>query len=107
MRVLALALFCAGAILAADAKQWNLSQGQIDDIIQKFSAKESAFARARENYTYRQTARIQEADENGIPGGRWEEVSDIIFTSDGKRTDHVVRAPVTTLHLIIMDPGDI
>ncbi len=76
MRALSLALMLAGAVFAAD-KKWDLTQAQIDDIIQKFAAKESAFAKARDNYTYRQTARIQEADENGVPGGQWEEVTDV------------------------------
>ena len=95
MRGIALFLLAAGAALAADANA-QLSQAQIDEIIQKFAAKEAAFAQARDNYTYRQTARIQEADENGAPGGRWEEVADIVFAGDGKRTEHVVRAPVAT-----------
>ncbi len=43
----------------------NLSQEQIDQIITKFAAKEAAFARARENYTYRQTVKVQELDESG------------------------------------------
>ena len=36
-----------------------------DEIIQKFAAKEAEFARARENYTYRQTVKIQELDDSG------------------------------------------
>jgi hypothetical protein len=96
----------ASAVFAADAKT-QLTQAQIDDIVQKFASKESAFAKARENYTYRQSAKIQEMDDAGTPGGKWEEVADIIFTPDGKRTEHVVRAPVTTLRLIQMDPGDL
>src|SRR5258707_1998633 len=71
------------------------SQAQIDDIIQKFAAKEADFARERENYTYRQTARVLDLDEGGNTVGRWEEVSDIIFNADGKRNEHVVRAPVS------------
>jgi hypothetical protein len=106
MRVFVLVIFAAAVGLAADTPA-QLSQAQIDDIIQKFSAKEAAFAQARENYTYKQTARIQEADDAGNPGGRWEETSDIVFTGDGKRTEHVTRAPVTTLRLIQMDPGDL
>jgi hypothetical protein len=106
MRLFSLILISAGFGFAADAPT-QLSQSQIDDIIQKFSAKETAFAQARENFTYKQTARIQEADQNGTPGGRWEEVSDITFTSDGKRAEHVTHAPVTTLQLIQMDPGDL
>ena len=87
---------------AAFADGNELSQAQIEDIIQKFAAKEADFARARENYTYRQTARIQELDGRG----RWEMVSDIIFTPDGKRTERVVRAPVTTLQRIQLTPED-
>jgi hypothetical protein len=105
MRVLGLALLTAAGLFAADASK-NLSQAQIDDVIQKFSAKETAFAQARENYTYRQTARIQELDDAGNPTGRWEMVSDIVFTPDGKRTEHVVRSPVPSLHQILLTPED-
>ncbi|MBK9167942.1 MAG: hypothetical protein IPM24_10805 [Bryobacterales bacterium] len=77
-----------------------------EEIIAKFAAKEAEFARARENYTYRQTVRIQEMTASGQPGGRHEMVSDIIFTQDGKRTERVVRAPVSTLRNILMTPED-
>ncbi len=82
------------------------SSSQIDDIIQKFSMKEADFSKARENYTYRQTARIQELDDSGNITGRWETVSDIVFSSDGKRTEKVVRSPVPTLHNILLTPED-
>ena len=80
---------------------------QIDDIVAKFAAKEAEFRRARGNYTYRQTARVQELDEGGAPMGRWEEIADIVFTQDGKRTERVVKAPMATLRNIQLDPGDI
>ena len=57
MRVLLVAIMSSAALLAADSQ--DLTQAQADDVIQKFAAKEAAFARARENYAYRQTARIQ------------------------------------------------
>ena len=79
---------------------------QVDEIIQKFAAKEAAFQQARGNYTYRQTARVQELDESGSPLGRWEEVSDIIFTPSGKRTERVVYAPVNRLERILLTPED-
>ena len=82
------------------------SQAQIDDIIQKFAAKEAAFAKARDNYTYRQTVRIQELNDNGQTTGRWEMVSDIVFNGEGKRTEHVVRSPVPDLHQLILTPED-
>jgi hypothetical protein len=105
MRVLGLILLGAGALLAADTTE--PTPAQIDDIIQKFAAKEADFARARENYTYRQTARVLDLDEGGNTVGRWEEVSDIIFNADGKRTEHVVRAPVSTLRNFNLSPEDI
>ena len=92
-----------GAARAAD--QQPLSESQIEEITQKFAAKESEFARARDNYTYRQTARVQELDEFGNVRGVWEMVSDIVFP-DGKRTEHVVRAPVSTLRELQLEPAD-
>ncbi len=38
---------------------------QIDSIIAKFAAKEAAFAKARSNYTYRQTAKVMTLDDGG------------------------------------------
>lgn len=82
MRVFGLALLSATALFAIDQPQ--LSQQQVDEIVQKFAAKETAFAQARENYTYKQSAKIQTLDESGNPTGKWEQVSDIIFSSEGK-----------------------
>jgi hypothetical protein len=77
-----------------------------DEIIRKFAAKETAFQRARENYVYRQTVRIQELDRDGRPEGKYEIVSDIVFGTDGKRTEKVVRAPMSTLQRILLTPED-
>ena len=77
-----------------------------EEIIQKFAAKEAEFSKARENYTYRQTVRILELDDSGNTRGRHEMVSDIIFSAEGKRTERVVRAPVSTLKNILMTPED-
>ncbi len=85
--------------------QPQLSEDQVNQIIQKFAARETEFSLARENYTYRQTARIQELDEFGNDRGHWEMVSDIVFP-DGKRFEKVVRAPVATLRNIILTPED-
>jgi hypothetical protein len=78
-----------------------------DEIIQKFAAKEAEFARARENYTYRQTVKIQELDGSGSVRGKYEVIEDVIFSPDGKRTEKVVRAPVPTLVNLVMTPEDL
>jgi len=74
------------------------------DIIQKFAAKEAAFKEARGDYTYTQTVKLQEIDPP--PTGQWFEVDDIIFSPEGKRTEHVVKAPVPDLKHIILTPED-
>jgi len=92
--------------VAAWAAGEDPTDAEIQQIIEKFVAKETEFARARDNYTYRQTARIQELDEFGNVRGRWEMVTDVIFSPDGRRTERVVRAPVATLRNIILTPED-
>ena len=71
-----------------------------------FRSKEAEFARARENYTYRQRYRIEELDMSGRVIGKMETVADIVFTSDGKRTERVVFAPMNTLKGLLMTPED-
>ena len=101
------AIALIGAAIVPAATLPDPSPEQVQDIIQKFAAKEAEFQQARSNYTYRQTARVQELDESGTPVGKWEMVSDIIFTPEGKRTEKVVYAPVATLRNLQLDPGDI
>ncbi|MFN7935131.1 MAG: hypothetical protein U0R19_17505 [Bryobacteraceae bacterium] len=101
---------CFVALLAgmpaayADSKE--PSEAEIEGIIQKFAAKESEFAKARDNYTYRQTVRVLELDEGGNTRGRHEVVADVIFNNDGKRTERVVRAPVSSLKNLQLTPED-
>lgn len=78
-----------------------------DEIIRKFAAKEKEFAEALQNYVYRQTSKIQELDDSGDPVGKYEMTADMTFTADGKRTEHVVRAPVSTLQNLILTGEDL
>src|ERR1700722_409018 len=77
-----------------------------DEIIRKFAAKEKEFSEARQNYTYRQTVKLQELDDSGSPEGKWELVEDIIFSPEGKRTEKVVYAPVQNLQPLLLTPED-
>jgi outer membrane lipoprotein-sorting protein len=99
-------LLSATVLLAADAQQ-DLSQDRADEIVQKFAAKEAEFSQARENYTYKQTARVQTLDPGGASTGKWETVSDITFNPvDGKRMEHVTYSPVSTLTEVTLTPED-
>jgi hypothetical protein len=91
---------------APSTPEQQLTDSPAQDIIKKFAAKEAEFAIARDNYTYRQTARVQEIDPDGVPGGKWEMVEDVMFSLDGKRTEHVVNAPVNRLRIISLTPED-
>src|SRR3984893_9358864 len=105
MRILGLMMIGIAALFGADSPE--PSQAQIDDIVQKFAAKEAEFAKARESYTYHQTARIQELGPSGNVEGRWETVSDVVFDTAGKRSEKVVRAPVSSLSKILLTPEDL
>ena len=104
--LLYLPLLAASVLQANTAGKADPSPAEIQKIITTFSENEAAFALARENYTYRQTARILEFDGSGIPGGKYELISDIIFGQDSKRTERIVRAPAPSLRLIQMSPED-
>ncbi|PWU00962.1 MAG: hypothetical protein C5B51_24025 [Terriglobia bacterium] len=109
MRALILSI-AVGAISlpvwAADAVG-NNPDANPSEIIQKFAAKEADFRDARNNYTYRQSVKMEELDSAGNPtGGKWEVVSDIIFSPEGKRMERVVYAPVISLRNIILTPQD-
>ena len=77
-----------------------------DQIIAKFTAKESAFREALNNYTYRRSVKVQTVDDDGKVDGEYYEVTDVSFDSTGRRTEHVVLAPASTLERIMMSPAD-
>jgi hypothetical protein len=80
----------------------------VDQIIKRFSERESDFKRERGNYTYTQTFSIQTIDDDDRPDGEYRETSEVIFTPDGKRLpDKVTFAPQSTLQRILLSEQDI
>ncbi len=78
-----------------------------EQIIQKFGERETAFAKARNEYTYRQTVKIDTInDDTGKPDGEYQQVNDIVFSDNGARTEHVVFAPANTIEKVIMTEND-
>jgi hypothetical protein len=76
-------------------------------IITKFAARESVFNIARQNYTFRQTVKVDTISEDtNKPDGEYMQVTDILFDSNGKRDEHVVFAPQNTLERVMMSPAD-
>ena len=77
-----------------------------DQIVAKFTAKESAFRQALNNYVYRRSVKVQTVDDDGKVDGEYYELTDVAFDSTGRRTEHVLQAPASTLERIMMSPAD-
>jgi hypothetical protein len=107
------AILVAGslAVLPAMAQEDELREVApplpVEEIIGQFAAKEAEFARARENYTYRQDVTVQELDGSDRVRGEYRMVSDILFEETGRRTERIVYAPVNTLDRIQLTPQDL
>jgi hypothetical protein len=96
--------FVLFTILCSVAAAADLSP---DEIIQKFAAKEAAFRKAREDYTYRQSVKVEELDFSGHVDGKWEEVQDVTFGPNKQREEKVIYAPMNTLHNLLLTPQDL
>jgi hypothetical protein len=101
--VLALCLLGSALLLQAADSLTDPTPDQIQDIIKKFTQKETEFALARENYTYRQTSKLVETDP---PGGSYEMVEEVTFDDRNRRTSRVLHAPVQDLQNIVMTQED-
>jgi hypothetical protein len=76
-----------------------------EEIIKRFAAKETEFAKAREQYTYRQDVKVQTVDGDTVDG-EYHEVFDVIFNDKGRRLENVVFAPSSSLTKIYMSQED-
>jgi hypothetical protein len=110
---------CAGALVfgtlavCASAQEGPLDKTQPkgvtpEEIIQRFAAKEKEFQEARDQYTYRQSVKVETVDGDTVTG-QYQEVYDVLFDDKGKRLENVVFAPQSTLENggISMSPEDI
>jgi hypothetical protein len=76
-----------------------------EEIIKRFAAKETDFAKARDQYTYRQDVKVQTVDGSTVDG-EYHEVFDVMFDDKGKRIENVVFAPQSSLTRINMSQED-
>lgn len=79
----------------------------VDEIVKKMATRETAFEQARNQYEFRQTVKINTInDDTNRPDGEYQQVTDITFTPEGHRTEHVVFAPQNTLERVILTEND-
>ncbi|HEY1939700.1 MAG TPA: hypothetical protein VGJ33_17350 [Candidatus Angelobacter sp.] len=86
----------------------NTAQPQgmtIQDIIQKFAAREELFREARNNYVYTQDITVQELDGSTVTG-EFRLVQDITYDDKGGRIENVTFAPQNTLRQLILSRED-
>jgi hypothetical protein len=78
-----------------------------EEIIKRFTDKETEFAKARDQYTYRQDVKVQNVDGETVKV-EYHEVFDVLFDDKGKRIENVVFAPQSSLDQsgLSMDQGD-
>ena len=103
-------LWCGLAALSARAQEGPLENTQPagttpEEIIKRFAAKETEFAKARDQYTYRQDVKVQTLDGNTVDG-EYHEVFDVMFDDKGHRIENVVFAPQSNLTKIFMSQED-
>jgi hypothetical protein len=79
----------------------------VDEIVQKFAAREAEFKTERDNFTYTQTFTIQTLDSSGRADGEYTMTSEIVFTPAGKRFEKVTYAPTPTLERISLSQQDL
>jgi hypothetical protein len=78
----------------------------IDQIIQRFAAREAEFKTERDNFTYTQTFIIQTLD-GGKVDGEYRMTSEVVFTPEGKRYEKVTNAPPPSLERISLSQQDL
>ena len=75
-------------------------------LLKKIAERETEYARARENYTYRQSVTIQEFNDQGLATGEFHEVRDVTFSPNLVRYETVVERSRNTLTRIKLTPED-
>ena len=105
---------CAvGQQTTADAKgpsltgSSNLSQAQIDEIIRRFTAKETEFRHALNQYAFKRDALIQEIGMGGQVVGEYHRVSDFTFDDRGNRFEKIGFFPMPSLQGVSMTTEDL
>ena len=77
-----------------------------EQIIQRFAAKEKEFKEARDQYTYRETVKLETLDGNTVDG-EFQEIFDITFDDKGRRVRTMVFAPQPSLTRITISREDL
>ena len=84
-----------------------LSEAQIDKIISAFTAKETQFRRALNEYAFKRDALIQVLGMGGQVTGEYHRVSDFTFDDQGTRFEKIGFFPMPTVPAGMVTPEDL
>jgi hypothetical protein len=89
----------------AASRPQELSQ---DEIIRRFTAKESELREVWKEYAYRQETKLQVLGQANTISGEFYQVSEFVFNDAGKRIERILKAPIPTLDRtgLSMSPED-
>jgi hypothetical protein len=68
-----------------------------DEIVRRFTAKESELREVWKEYAYRQETKFQVLGPANTISGEFYQVSEFVFTDAGKRIERILKAPIPTL----------
>src|SRR3979411_861600 len=99
--LIAVFLGCVSASLSAFAQEGPLDTSPpkgitVEEITQRFAAKEKEFKVARDQYTYRQDVKVMVMDGETVTG-EYHEVFDLLFDDKGRRLENGVFSPQSDL----------
>ncbi|HTV06463.1 MAG TPA: hypothetical protein VME86_13935 [Acidobacteriaceae bacterium] len=78
----------------------------VPQLIQEFTAKETQFRAAFDDYTWTRSVKVDTINDDGKVDGEYYQVTNISYDPDGRRMENVVYAPPSTLERVIMTPAD-
>jgi hypothetical protein len=77
-------------------------------ILEHMAQQESAFADARDHYTFRQDVTFATiSPTTNLPDGIYHQISDISFDDANRRVEHVLFAPANTLQRVTLTAADL
>ena len=113
VRLFLLIVVTAAAVSAAAAQsatafvKADLSQAEIDRIVSKFTQNEKLFRQALSIYAFNRNATIQTIGMGGQITGTYRRDSFMTFDGEGKRSEKILFAPISTLTEIVITQADI
>ena len=81
-------------------------QPGVREIAKRAAMRETESAKARANFTYRQSMSIEEMDTRGIRVGEYSEVRDVLFDPKHERTEKFIGKPRDMLKLLKLTDED-